>query len=171
MKGLHFLVLFIKGIFFNGVVLLYHYELDCHIFFTKIKKRLHSLEIIVYWMISSYLFQNFSAICYMNFKVLTIPNNIQLELAHFVNRIILIPLLMVLFLHFFHCVKTSFRKMVVYLGFIFLLVGLEWLSDILGVLNHVNWKTWWSFIFWIVALGILICFKKFFRSLLFKGGR
>lgn len=140
------------------------------IHFSRIKKKLHSLEIILYWMLSSYLYQNFSAICYMNFKTIIIPNNFSLEMAHFINRIILFPSLMVLFLHFFHSVKSSYRKALVFGSFIFLFVGLEWLADLLRVLIHVQWKLWWSFLFWIVVLIILIGFKKFFRSMLFKKG-
>lgn len=140
------------------------------ILFSRIKKKLHSLEIILYWLLSSYLYQNFSAICYMNFKTIIIPNNFSLEMSHFINRIILFPILMVLFLHFFQSVKSSFRKVLVFVGFILFFVGLEWLSDLLRVLIHVQWKLWWSFLFWIVVLIILIGFKKFFRSILFKGG-
>jgi hypothetical protein len=45
--------------------------------FTKKKKSLHSLEIITFWMVSSYLFQNFSALCYMNFKTIIIPDKLS----------------------------------------------------------------------------------------------
>lgn len=44
--------------------------------FIKKKKNLHILEILIYWMVASYLFQNLSALCYMNFKTLLIPEKL-----------------------------------------------------------------------------------------------
>ncbi|MDQ0198735.1 hypothetical protein J2S10_001893 [Neobacillus ginsengisoli] len=139
--------------------------------FIKYKKRgFHILEIFVYWMVGSYLFQNFSAICYMNYKTLIIPDKFSIELAHFLNRIVLFPLLMVTFLHFFLIISTLSKKLLLIIGFILLLVGMEWLANLLGVLIHVHWVIWWSFAFWLVALLFLIVFMRFFRKFLFKGG-
>jgi hypothetical protein len=153
------------------MVLLFYFIINSIVFilFIKSKKGLHILEVIVYWLVSSYLFQNFSALCYMNFKTLLIPNQLNLELAHFLNRIILIPIIMVLFLQFLLKMNTMEKKLVLLLTFIVILTGLEWLSDWLGVLNHVNWKLWWSFSYWLAALLTLVGFMKFFRRLLFKG--
>ena len=80
------------------------------VLFIKKKKMLHILEIIVYWMVSSYLYQNFSAICYMNFKTLIIPEKLSYEFSHFLNRTLLFPILMVTFLHFFLILTTQFEK-------------------------------------------------------------
>lgn len=138
--------------------------------FTKKKKSLHSLEIITFWMFSSYLFQNFSALCYMNFKTIFIPDKLSYELAHFLNRTVLFPMLMVAFLHFFLILSTPLKKLLLLISFIFLLTALEWLSDLLGILVHIHWQLWWSFSFWLFALLGLIGFMKFFRKILYKGG-
>nr|WP_304217039.1 hypothetical protein [Fredinandcohnia onubensis] len=134
------------------------------------KKRLHILEILVYWLIATYLYQNFSALCYMNFKTLIIPEKITFELSHFVNRIILFPLLMVTFLHYYLVFNTTFKRILLTGSFIILLSGLEWLSDYVGVLIHVNWQIWWSPSFWLAALMVLIGVMTFFRKMLQKGG-
>jgi hypothetical protein len=139
-------------------------------FFIKMKKRLHILEILVYWMFSSYLFQNFSALCFMNFKTLIIPDKFTNEFAHFINRIVLYPALMVTFLQFFIILNSHLKKLFLLAGFIILLAGIEWLSDLLGVMNHVHWQLWWSFTFWLVALVVLIGLMKFFRNILYIGG-
>lgn len=137
--------------------------------FIKKKKNLHPLEILVYWLISSYLFQNFSALCYMNFKTIYIPDILSLELAHFINRIILYPILLVTFLHYFLILSSLLKKILLIIGSVFVFVGLEWLADTLGVINHVHWRIWWSFAFWMGGLLLLISFMKLFRKLLFKG--
>lgn len=138
--------------------------------FIKMKKRLHILEILVYWMFSSYLFQNFSALCFMNFKALIIPDKLTYEFAHFINRIVLYPAIMVTFLLFFVILNSHLKKLFLLAGFIILLTGLEWLSDLLGVMKHVHWQLWWSFTFWLIALVVLIGLMKFFRNILYIGG-
>lgn len=138
-------------------------------FFIKMKKKLHILEILVYWMIGSYLFQNLSALCYMNFKTLYIPDHLSYELSHFINRILLFPLLMVTFLHYFLILNTYLKKFLLIVSFLFIFLGLEWLSDVLGVLIHINWRIWWSFSFWLVTMFILIGLMKVFRQILYKG--
>jgi hypothetical protein len=139
--------------------------------FIKKKKNLHILEILIYWMVASYLFQNLSALCYMNFKTLLIPEKLELELAHFLNRTILFPIVMVTFLHFYLTFWSRLKRGLLLLTFMFLLVGLEWLADLLGVITHVNWRIWWSFSFWMTTLLVLVSFMNFFRKILYKGGR
>lgn len=138
--------------------------------FIKKKKNLHILEIIIYWMVSSYFFQNLSALCYMNFKTFIIPDKLSYELSHFFNRTILYPILMVTFLHIYIRLLTNLKKLLLTIIFIFLLAGVEWLEHFSGVLLHVNWQIWWSFTYWMVTLLTLIGFMKFFRKFLYKGG-
>ena len=137
--------------------------------FIKLKKHLHILETFVYWMLSSYLFQNFSALCYMNFKTLIIPEQLSYEFSHFLNRILLFPAFMVLFLNYFLIQKAYKRKLLLIIFFILILGGLEWLGHLTGVLIHIHWKIWWSSTFWLLSLLILIGFMNFFRKILYRG--
>ncbi|WP_026565693.1 hypothetical protein [Bacillus sp. UNC41MFS5] len=137
--------------------------------FIRKKKMLHILEVIVYWTVSSYLYQNFSALCYMNFKTLIIPENLSYEFSHDLNRIILFPILMVIFLHFFLILTTLLRKLLLMISFIILLTGMEYLADYLGVLIHIHWRIWWSVSIWMFDLCVLIVFMQWFRRILYKG--
>lgn len=138
--------------------------------FQKKKNVLNSLEVIVYWMVAAYVYQNFSALCFMNFKTLEIPNNLEHELAHFLNRTVLFPILLVTFLHFYLQCNTFRKKLSLMAGSILLFVGLEWFADFMGVIKHVDWKLWWSFAYWFSALVFLIGFMNFFRKILYKKG-
>jgi hypothetical protein len=137
--------------------------------FIKIKKNLHILEIFVYWLVASYLFQNLSAFCYMNLKTLIIPDKLSFELSHFLNRTVIYPIIMVTFLHYFLMLKRNIRKLLLSIFFISVLVGMEYIEHFSGVLIHVHWKLWWSFTFWLAALLVLIGFMKIFRRILYKG--
>lgn len=138
--------------------------------FMRVKKNLHILEIMVYWMVATYLFQNFSAICYMNFKTIVIPNKLSYEFSHFLNRLFLYPVLMVAFLNLFIILKSKLKKLLLTFVSILLLTGLEWFADFLGVINHVHWRIWWSFSFWLAGLLILLVAMGFFRKILYRRG-
>jgi hypothetical protein len=138
--------------------------------YSKINKNMHILEVIVYWLFSSYLFQNLSALCYMNFKTFLIPEKLGHELAHFLNRTILYPALMVTFLHFYLTARSPKKKLLIMGCFIGILGGMEWLEHLSGVVVHVNWQPWWSIAFWFAALLLLVLAMKIFRNALYKGG-
>ncbi|WP_456273389.1 hypothetical protein [Bacillus sp. AK031] len=138
--------------------------------YSKTKKNLHILEVIVYWLFSSYLFQNLSALCYMNLKTFLIPEKLGHELAHFVNRTVLYPALMVTFLHFFLPVRNLKKKLLIMGCFTGILCGMEWIEHLSGVVVHVDWQPWWSIAYWISALLLLVLAMRTFRKVLYKGG-
>ncbi|WP_262176984.1 hypothetical protein [Cytobacillus firmus] len=105
----------------------------------------------------------------MNFKTLVIPEQLSYEFAHFLNRILLFPVLMVLSLNYFLTLKTYKSRILLITFFILILSGLEWLGHTTGVLIHVHWRIWWSFTFWLVSILALIGFMKFFRKILYRG--
>lgn len=154
-------MVFLIYVIMNGVGLL---------FFLKKKKNLHILEIIAYWLLGSYIAENFSAICYMNFKTLYIPENLSLEFSHFLSRTNLYPLIMVLFLDYYLTSISFLKKLLVMLGFVAILTSIEWFNHFLGVLIHVNWQFWWSPSVWFGGLLLMIGFMKIFRVQLFRGG-
>lgn len=139
------------------------------VFFFKFqKKHIHSLEILVLWLISGILFQNYSAFFYMNLKWLIIPNVLNLKMTHFLNRIVLIPLLTIIFYNQYIVRKKVSQKSFWVFSFVLLMAGLEMLADFLGVLKHVHWNFWWSFMFWLFFILFSTFVMTFFRKKLAK---
>lgn len=106
----------------------------------------------------------------MNFKNLVIPEKLSYEFSHFINRIVLYPVVMVTFLQFFITSKSFVTKSFKLTLFIILLGAFESIEHFAGVLIHKNWHPWWSGAFWLTALLILIGVMTFFRKILYKGG-
>ncbi|MBO7744802.1 hypothetical protein I8J29_11380 [Paenibacillus sp. MWE-103] len=131
-------------------------------------RRLHVLEILAYWIFGSYLFQNFSALCFMNFKTLVIPDRPSAELAHALNRLVLYPVLMVAYLHWFLLPGGWLDKAGRTAAFVAALSGLEWLSDRLGVMIHVHWRAWWTAAFWLAAGLAMLGGMRAFRVFLYE---
>lgn len=137
-------------------------------FFYWQKKHLHSLEIFVLWLVGSMLFQNYSALFFMNFKYFVIPNVFSIEMTHFMNRIVLIPIITIILLNQLIIIKSFVTRIVCTIIFVFLLTGIEKLADYLGVLKHVHWNIMWSISFWFIYILILITTMGIFRKRLAK---
>ncbi|MDF2963712.1 MAG: hypothetical protein K0S39_5447 [Paenibacillus sp.] len=139
------------------------------IFFKCLKKNLHALEILLYWLLSTLLIQNYSAFNYINFHQMIIPEILSLELTHFLNRTVLGPLIIVWFLNYYVIVTAWVKKVVLLVCFVFILLGLEFLEDRLGVCIYNGWKLWWSLAVWLLFILLSIGFMKLFRKKLTKG--
>ncbi|WP_248927661.1 hypothetical protein [Paenibacillus hamazuiensis] len=133
------------------------------------KKNLHILEIAMYWFSITILVQNYTAPFVMNLKYLVIQDILSLELSHLINRTVLYPYLCIIFLNRYVILKTAGAKLVLLAFFVFLLSGMEWLEDWLGICVHVHWKVWWTFFCWSIILLISVGVMKFFRKHLKKG--
>lgn len=137
-------------------------------FFRFQKKNLFPLEIFASWIVSSIIFQNYSALFYMNLNYFYIPDVLSLELAHLLNRTVLIPVITLIFLNQY--VKLdSLKKKIVSLIVIELFLALsEWSEHAAGILVHRDWKMEWSFVFWMLYIAVSILFLKYFRKKLIK---
>jgi hypothetical protein len=139
------------------------------VFFFKYQvKRLHVLEILFYWFTSSLLVQNQSALLFMNFKYITIPDVVTLELAHLMNRTVLYPYLTFIFLNQYITLITKWTKLVMIFTFTLLLVGMDGLSVWLGIVEFVKWNFFMSALFWFCYLIIAIAIMKLFQKKLYK---
>jgi hypothetical protein len=133
------------------------------------KPNLHTLEILAYYFLSAILVQNYSALLFMNLKFTYIPFILGFQLADLVNRTVLYPHVIVLFLNQYIALKTVGKKIGMVAGWTILLTGMEWLDDWLGVHKHTHWSFWWSLPVWLTILLIVTVFMKFFRSRFKKG--
>lgn len=69
------------------------------VFFKIGRKQLHPVEILLYWCLSSILFQNYSAIQTMNIKSSIVPDAYGPKFAHLLNRTVLYPVISLLSLN------------------------------------------------------------------------
>lgn len=134
-------------------------------FFKFQRKSLHPLEIFVYWLVATILFQNYTAFFYLNVKVFVIPEVMSLEMSHLINRTVLYPVVTLLFLNQYVQLKTFLMKVVLVGLYWLLFLGLQWLADELGILIHTSdWKLWWSLAFWLlyvlIHIGVLRVVRK-----------
>jgi hypothetical protein len=140
------------------------------VFFKVRNKRLHPLEIGTYWIFCTLLVQNYYAFNHINFKLIVIPDIIDMELAHLVNRTILEPLLFVWFLAYYAAYASSWKRALLAAAFLCLLVGQERFAVWLGVFRYNGWTIWGSFAVWLASILLSIAFMSIFRKKLVKKG-
>lgn len=140
------------------------------LYFLKFQREnLFPLEIFTYWIVSTIVFQNYSAFFYMNIKHFIIHENLSIEMTHLINRIVLIPVITLIFLNNYVNL-TTIKKKIAFIFLIIIIFGcIEMLSHITGVLIHKNWNFWWSLIFWFIYILIAILLLKYFRIKMAKG--
>lgn len=132
-------------------------------FFYFQKKNLHSLEVFMYWLISTILFQNYSALFHMNIGRFKIPDIPPVEFSHLLNRLVLVPVVTLIFLNIFISLNRIL-KVFICLVFFMIFCGVEGLEHALGILIHTNWNISWSIGFWILYILLNVLFMKFFRK-------
>lgn len=132
-------------------------------------RNIHAVEILVYWLVATILCQNYSALLYMNLKYIWIPDILSLEMANFINRTVLYPLLTILFLNRYIILTTLGKKISWVLFYGLILTSMEWLEAWLGVLVYTNGKMKWSFLFWLFYVLVSIGFMRYFRKKLNQG--
>ncbi|NHC20728.1 hypothetical protein G6554_21020 [Bacillus sp. MM2020_4] len=104
----------------------------------------------------------------MNFKFIVIPNVLSLEMTHFMNRTVLLPVLTLIFLNWFIVIKAFYQRAVFIFAFILLLAGIEKLADYVGIFKHIHWRIGWSLGVWTIYILLLILIMRIFRKTLVK---
>lgn len=134
------------------------------------QKNLAIFEIFGYWCFAIILFQNMSAILYLQFELITLSEIKSYNWADTLNRLILFPLLIVWFLNLYHTAKTT-NKVILLFIFLNILVGMEWLSDWVGLFKHNNWQLWWSYVLKLSIISLSIIFMSVFRRKFYRKDR
>ncbi|PLS02439.1 hypothetical protein [Neobacillus cucumis] len=109
-------------------------------------KKLHIFEIIFIWLVVWLLMHPLSWIIYVNLTWLKVSTNLGDFWAYAFDRLILLPLLIVLF---FEALLRTNRKVAIYtVLFVEILILMldEYVLLKLGVLHEVNWNIVFSFI-------------------------
>ncbi|UJF31735.1 hypothetical protein [Paenibacillus hexagrammi] len=140
------------------------------VYFLKYQnKHLHSLEIFFYWCLASLLIQNRSAIFTMNTKIVLSPPTVVHELSDVLIRLVLYPIVTLFCLHEIAAASSKIKKAWIIIKYSILLLGLEWISDWLGVFKHVGPYLLGSGIFWIGYLMLMMMIQMVFRGKFYKG--
>lgn len=140
------------------------------VYFMKVQKKyLHPVEIFFYWCLASLLIQNREAILTMNLKTVVIPNSVTYEFSNVLTRLVFYPLVTLFGLNEVAAASSYRKKTWIIAKYSALLLSLEWISDELGVFQHLTPYSIGAGAYWVAVLLLLMAAMFFYRKRLYKG--
>jgi hypothetical protein len=136
-----------------------------------LKKYFHSIELITFWLFISAMLFIFSNIIELNHEWIRLNNEITVFWILTIIRLIVIPCLSVWLLLIYSSKKINRTIKVIYTGLWFVfLIGLQFLLNILNLIQFKQWNIYFSFVEWFILWFLAVSYWSTFRVLLKKEG-
>ncbi|EPZ42367.1 hypothetical protein N007_15115 [Alicyclobacillus acidoterrestris ATCC 49025] len=132
--------------------------------FVVTKKHLHLFEIMFIWMCAMIIDHNVMTVVTLNLGMYQFTDSPSDYLALTLVRIVILPLLIVWY--FDITSVKAYQKWIWLPAGIAVLIGVEYLSDVLGVFERTRWNLWWSVIEWFVVFVVLNYAWLWYRNML-----
>jgi hypothetical protein len=143
------------------------------IFFASIPKKLHLFELMFCYMAAIYLYGSIAAIIILNFNTIQLNPDLYHIWSFVCTRFVLVPLIMVWLMALYATFSSVWIKSVLTLSFLAAFIGIEYATEWLDIITHVNWQFWWSIVFWssqILAIRLLWgWYRNIFRKEMKRG--
>jgi hypothetical protein len=133
------------------------------------RNNLTLLEILTIGLFVSTINQNILDIITSNLKYIQITEEINMFWASFLNRSFLIPLLIILFVSFISTSRSIIPKVCLWLVWVLLLTGVEYTSELVGIIQFTHWHFGWSIVEWSSITFAAICARKLLYYFYSKG--
>jgi hypothetical protein len=134
------------------------------------RRRIGVLEALFLWMSLSTLLQDAVAIEVMNLGWIRMERSLPEFWAYALNRVFLVPLLGVAVTAYFFSKQSAAGKAAVVLIGILLLSFVEWGTERLGLIEHVHWEAWFTFLQSTIFIITALLLRMMFLRLQRKGG-
>lgn len=115
-------------------------------------KNISFIDRAIIFMIISMLFMNLTTILGLNVKLISFTENKERFLAFILVRNVIVPLLVLYFLHFFRKEKTLFIRLIVFVLTIFIFTLLEYLGLKTDLYVYEKWSVFLSVGMFILTL-------------------
>lgn len=134
-----------------------------------LRRNLHPLEILLYWLWASTVLFLFQDIFNLNLKWITIDLRLPFYWSHTLDNLILLPSLTVWLVHaYFSKTLHPVYKGMGTLCWLGVLIGFQYVNRSLGYVHFLNWNIVASFIQWFILLILILSFALCFRQLMKK---
>lgn len=135
------------------------------------KKNFHVLEVFAYWCFAISLFLHFSAISFLNINYIDYSDRVSLTWADTLNRIILLPIIVIIYLNWLIGIKSFSVKGFVTVLFSGILYGIDSLNVWIGMYSFNYGQRWWQFFIYLFILVLSAIFMRMLRYFFYRKGR
>lgn len=133
------------------------------------RKNIYLLEFFAIWFFLATISQNLTDIAMANLELFKVTKKIEMFWASFLNRFLLIPLILILFVDFYSVSKSFIGKVLLFVACVLILTIVDQAASWLGIIKFQHWEIWWSLLGWAcIFLAALGC-RKILQYLLRKG--
>lgn len=134
------------SILFNLLILWVYY---------RIPKKLHPIESACLFMIGFLYGHDWLIIATHNLNDWKITEKFSYDIALFLNRTFMYPLLLLVFMEKFYSVHRIVKRINIFVLWVSFMLLFEYFHDWIGFVQHKQWKFSWSIILWTI-LGLLL---------------
>ena len=138
------------------------------IIFIVIQKRLHVLESIFIWQISSIILTTVCSIICTNLQYIALSDKLLHALIVRLMEIIYFPGIILLFINYIYVVHHMTYRLLLVILSLFFLVGMQYLLYQGKFLNFINWNIYKSVLLWLLILFIISIPHRIFKQKLIK---
>ncbi|WP_102347282.1 hypothetical protein [Bacillus sp. Marseille-P3661] len=131
------------------------------------KKNLHLFEIFFIWMVTNIIHHNFMTIFALNMEMINFNSHSTSYWTMALIRVFLIPVLIIWYIDKIQGAKNRENWIMLFI-LIPLLIGIEYLANLLNVYDFVKWNLFYSIIEWVVILLLISYLSTSFRKILRK---
>lgn len=131
------------------------------------KKNLHLFEIFFIWMVLNIIHHNFMTIFALNMEMIHFNSNPTSYWTMELIRVFLIPVLIMWYIDKTQGSNNRNNWIILFI-LLPLLIGIEYLANLLDVYDFVKWNLFYSTIEWVVILLIISFLSTIFRKILRK---
>ncbi|WP_134682630.1 hypothetical protein [Brevibacillus migulae] len=140
--------------------------------FAVTKRGLHLFEGIIIWVFLLFIENNVLWLVCMNAKLIEMTKQELDFVALDALRSVIVPLLTILFLEKVSIRERKSGQVRDWIGIVFLLFGIEYAADFLGLLQHIStWQWWWSFSWWAAFVLLSYAMHRLIRRIAKKDVR
>ncbi len=132
------------------------------------KKNLHLFEIFFIWMVLNIIHHNFMTIFALNMEMIHFNSNPTSYWTMALIRVFLIPVLIIWYIDKTQGANNRNNWIILFILLPPLLIGIEYLANLLDVYDFVKWNLFYSTIEWVVILLIISFLSTIFRKILRK---
>ncbi|PKG24400.1 hypothetical protein CWS01_07255 [Niallia nealsonii] len=134
------------------------------ILFCTYRKRLHLFEIFFIWMTVWLITHSVSSILIVNFEMLSLSENQGDFWTHFFQRLLLYPLIIIIFFDVYLRIKNRIGKIVLLIFNICVISSFEFLFIFLGVLKNKKFTITDSLTEWTFTISLAFILWQWYRK-------
>lgn len=138
--------------------------------FSMAKKRLHLFTNVFNFMLLEFIITSYFSVLSINLKDWELSDCSEFVLIFYLYEVIFLPLLYIWYFYLIVTTQKHWKKSIMTIGFIGLLLGVESILVKWKVVTYIDWQSWQSILAYATILSVSYFFQRGYEHLLRREG-